>query len=410
MSTFLLVGASFSKVREYLQEHGHEYVTLRDKARAKHPDKKFKRQVLCDFSSLETMLRTAAEAHSKFRFDGVLATYENYVLPTAQIAKHLGLPGLPIESAEACTDKFLMRERFATAPQPISPDFAVVTSEDDVVNFAKSHDFPLILKPANLAKSLLVTKNHDLDELLENYQKTMENIDRVYQKYSPNREPKLLVEEFLHGSIHSVDAFVDATGKPHVLREVVDYQTGYDIGFDDNFHYSRLLPSKLPPETIEAIRRAAEIGCQALGMKSSPAHVEIILTPKGPRIVEIGARNGGYRERMHKLANGIDIVGNALYLMTGHMPDIHATRNEPCAVVELFPKHSGIFREITHEDELRSLPSLVYFDIKASPGQHVGKSSEGYKMCAVIMLHNKDPEQFDKDLNFVNRHVYAVTD
>ena len=42
--------------------------------------------------------------------------------------------------------------------------------------------FPLMLKPANLAKSLLITKNHNQTELIENYRKTMQRIDVIYQK------------------------------------------------------------------------------------------------------------------------------------------------------------------------------------------------------------------------------------
>lgn len=47
--------------------------------------------------------------------------------------------------------------------------------------------------------------------------------------------------------------------------------------------------------------------------------------------------------------------------------------------------------------------------IKAEPGQFVGKSSDGYKMTAVVILHNEDSEQFEKDLDFVNNNVCIVT-
>lgn len=409
MSTFLLVGQSFHTLRDYLDACGDNYITLQDAAKTKHPDKRLKNRVVCDFSSPQTMLATVDKIVQKQPINGVIAVYENYILATAQIADHLNLPGLSVKSAEACTDKFQMRQLFAKSAEPISPGYALVDSKSDLTNFAANHDFPLILKPANLAKSLLVTKNHDLGELMSNYHKTLDNIERVYKKYAPARQPKLIVEEFLVGSIHSVDAFVDKNGVPHVLKQVVDYQTGYDVGFDDNFHYSRVLPSKLPMETIKAIRQTATIGCQALGMRSSPAHVEIILTDKGPRIVEIGARNGGYRDRMHKLANGLDILGAARSLALGEKPDISASRNDSCAVLELFPREPGLFAGISKIDRLKELPSITYVNVKAKPGEHVGKSSDGYKMSAVVMLHNPDRQQFDKDLEFVNDQVRIQT-
>ncbi|HEX6461902.1 MAG TPA: ATP-grasp domain-containing protein [Candidatus Saccharimonadales bacterium] len=407
MQRILIVGERFSTMLDYLNEHGYDYIVLKDIRRTKFPHKQFKKRVVCDFSSKETILKTVDAI--KKPIDGVIATYENYILPAAWIAEHLELPGLPIKTAEACTDKFLMRQLFATAPEPISPDFAIINDEPDVRSFAKNHSFPLIIKPTNLAKSLLVSKNHNLEELLKNYHETMAQLQPVYDKYAPHRTPQLIVEEFLEGSIHSVDAFIDKNGEPQVLEHVVDYQTGYDIGFEDNFHYSRVLPSKLSLEDRDALRHVAHLGAEALGMKNTPAHIEIIMTKQGPRIVEIGARNGGYRERMHKLANGIDITQAAVSLCLGEPIDVVGTKDEPCAVLELFPKEPGIFNGIANETALQALPSLHYFSLKASLETFVGKASGGYKMCAVIILHHPDQAQFDKDLAFVNQHVAVKT-
>jgi hypothetical protein len=408
MSHILIVGQKFSSLTTYLVEKGHTYTFLQDVTKTKFPDKKFKNRVVADFSSKEALLQTVGTL--KTAPDAVVATYENYILASAWISEYLGLPGMPLSAAEACTDKYLMRSLFDKAPEKISPGFATVESKDDVLRFANEHQFPLILKPANLAKSLLVTKNHDLAELIANYEKSTSLLSGIYKKYAPGRTPKLIIEEFLEGSIHSVDAFVDTTGTPHVLEEVVDYQTGYDIGYDDNFHYSRLLPSKLSTEDQKALRHCAEVGIVALGMKNSPAHAEVIMTKDGPRIVEIGARNGGYRERMHALANGIDIIGAALAIALGKTPNIQPTKNDACAVLELFPKTAGIFKEVHCYEELLNLPSTRYASIKALVDTHIGKSADGFKAALVLILANDDLDQFNADLEFVNSNVWVATE
>lgn len=407
MNTFLVVGKKFSGLTNKILRQGDDYILLQDVLSAKQPERRLRRRVIADFSSREALLATVDTIGNKV--DAVITVYEDYVLPTAIIAEHLGLPGLPVKAAEACTDKYIMRKLFMQSKTHISPDFDVVSSKSSLEIFAATHAFPLILKPANLSKSLLVTKNHNLAELLQNYDRTVSTLERIYKKHAPHRQPKLIVEEFLEGPIHSVDAFVDSIGTPHVLENVVDYQTGYDIGYDDNFHYSRLLPSALAEAETKAVRDTAALGCKALGMKSSPAHIEIIRTSQGPKIVEIGARNGGYRERMHRLANGIDIPGNALNLALDEPLELTATRNDPCAVLELFPKRPGIFTGIANEGALKALPSLSYFAIKQPLNEFVGKSSDGYKMCAIIILHNKDSSAFLKDLSFVNSSVIALT-
>jgi hypothetical protein len=407
MSHILIVGRKFSSLTDYLVLHGHTYTVLQDTLTTKFPNKKIKNRIVVDFSSRTTVI--AALDRLKAPADGVMTVYENYILPAAWIADHLHLPGIPIAAAEACTDKYLMRSLFDTATEKISPQFATVTTEADVRSFASEHSFPLILKPANLAKSLLVTKSSTLEELLANYHHSVELLQTTYKKYAPNRIPKLIIEEFLEGSIHSVDAFVDQTGIPHVLDQIVDYQTGYDIGYDDNFHYSRLLPSKLSPEDQAAFRHCAAVGIAALGIKSSAAHVEIIMTKDGPRIVEIGARNGGYRERMHTLANGIDIIGAAIALALGNQPNIEATKNDSCAVLELFPKKPGKFIGISNIDTLKTLPSLTYLSIKATEGSFIGKAADGFKMGAIVILHHEDSSVYNKDLAFVADHVQILT-
>lgn len=407
MKTVLIVGKSFSGLKSAILEKGDDYIVLQDQRTAKNPSKHYKRRILADFSSFDLLKPKLDEIRNKV--DAVITIFESYVLPTAQIASYLNLPGLPVTAAEACTDKYVMRQLFAKAPKKISPDFAEVLNKESLLDFAKKHHFPLILKPANLAKSLLVTKSNNIDELLANYQKTTNNIDAIYKKYAPDRTPKVIIEEFMQGPIHSVDAFVDKAGTPHVLENVVDYQTGYDIGFDDNFHYSRILPSKLSAEQVAAVRDVAKLGCKALGIKNTAAHIEIIRTNEGPMIVEIGARNGGYRERMHRLANDIDILSIAIDLALGIEPVINATKNESVAVLELFPKHSGTFTGINGESSLQQLPSLIYFATKQLLGAKVGKASDGYKMCAVIILHNSDALQFKKDLQYVNDFVEILT-
>lgn len=408
MSHILIVGRKFTPFTSYLADKGHTYTLLLDTHSTKMTSKAVDNTIMVDFQH-EALIEKAL-SKLPHKPDAVMTIYENYILPTAKIAKKLGLPGLPVEAAEACTDKFLMRSLFDKAPIKISPAFSIVDDVETLKTFAQNHDFPLILKPTNLAKSLLVTKNHNPEELLLNYEKSMGLLHGVYKKYAPTRNPQLLVEEFLEGSIHSVDAFVDSNGEPEVLAQIVDYQTGYDIGFDDNFHYSRILPSKLSEHNQTKLRECAEAGIRALGMKNSPAHVEIIMTPHGPRIVEIGARNGGYRERMHRLANNLDIPGAALQLALGNKPKITATKNDSCAVLELFPKKPGVFKEIANEKNLHELPSTVYVSIKANPGQTIGKAGDGHKMCAVIILNNSDAKQFDKDLKYVNDSVYVSVD
>jgi biotin carboxylase len=408
-ATILIVGSAMSTLTNYLLEHGYEYIVLRDILICKDPKKNVTRRVVCDFSSEEKLFETVRMISKKHTFAGVMAIYENYIISASKIAHFLDLPALPLDAAEACTDKLMMREKFSLVKEKISPAFALINQEADLLAFADSHAFPLVLKPANLSASMLVTKNCNKDELLKNYEKTCQRIQAIYEKQAPGRSPRLIIEEFLQGSIHSVDAFVDGQGTPHVLKQVIDCKTGYDIGIDDNFHYSNALPSLLSENEIEQIRHVAALGCKALGMKNAPAHIELALTEAGPRLLEIAARNGGYRSRMHCLANGLDLIGAAINTILGRFTPLKASKNEPCVVLELYPKKPGIFKCIQNEKKIRSLPSLYYYKIQQPIGEYTGKASDGFKGCAIIILHHHDMLQIQRDIDYIKQHVNALT-
>jgi phosphoribosylamine-glycine ligase len=363
-----------------------------------------------DYSDEKKAIEEIVSYHNKCNFDVVFTIYEKYIVTVAKIAQLTNLRGLSLDSAIACTDKTVMRTRFMQSSEKISPEYKKVNSLDDLLEFASTHTFPLMLKPANLAKSLLVTKNNTVEELIKNYEIMISKIDSVYKKHSPHNERAILVEEFMDGSIHSVDAYVDSSGKAYVLPRVVDYKTGYDIGYNDNFHYSRLLPSSLPISTQKQIIKVAEIGIKSLGMSNTAAHVEIIVTDSGPKIVEIGARNGGYRERMYELANGIDIYGNLIALLNGEQVDLTIQKDENCAVLELFPKNKGFFNSIKNLDNLKNLSSLLSLKIKVQKGEEIGLSSDGYRAACIVLLHNQDQNTFFNDLQYIEQNVIILTD
>ena len=403
----LIVGRSFEKFNLYLQAHGMTYTILRDQDTVGDNDAPDVNQVVVDFTDTQA-LKTAV-TNLPARPDCAITVYENYVVSTAWINQWLGLPGMSIEAARACSDKALMRAKFAASIEPISPAFREISSWSQAEGFAREYGFPLMLKPANLVKSLLVLKANSLDELRDNWQHMQETISDVYHRWAPHQQPKIVIEQYLSGHVYSTDAFVDIHGQVHVLPHIVDYQTGYEVGYDDNFHYSRLLPSKLSLADQEKLLHCARLGCEALGMRASPAHIEIIMTSTGPRLVEIGARNGGYRPRMYDLSLGLDIYANAIATVSGGPLNLTPTKNEPVAVLELFPKRAGTFVELSHQAELEQLPSLEYLSLKRQPGEYAGKSRDGHKMSAIIILHHVDPEQFAHDLQFVNQQVRIVT-
>lgn len=148
----LIVGKHFKGLRDYLQQVGIEQFLLCDEhVGKKHAATQGIDYKMCNFESRELIEASIKELEGKIT--AVVTIYENYVLPSAWITECLHANGLPIVSAEACTDKDLMRQLFAQSEESISPDFTVVEDKEQLIAFADCHEFPLVLKPANLAKA-----------------------------------------------------------------------------------------------------------------------------------------------------------------------------------------------------------------------------------------------------------------
>jgi biotin carboxylase len=396
--TIFFVGRPYPKAYALPAFGGYKLGILLDKNITVPDLDKYDEVIEVDFSSPKSFLGPLVERGA--RIDGLVCTYENYILAKSRIAAALGLPAPSIGSAEKCTDKLLMRQAFQLADPEITPRFGAVQTEEEALRLAEELSYPIIIKPANLVKSLLVLKCENEAELLRNLAYAQQKLQELYQRYRVyGRRPQLIIEEYIEGRICSIAAFVDKEGEPHFCDGMVSLANAQDINVNDNFIYRRTLPGDFDDKLSEKLFEVAAKGIKALQMASTPAHVEIVYNDEQVKLIEIGARIGGYRPRMYSVSYGIDLISQEVKIALGEKPDLSGKLTDYCAVFELFPAAEGHFNDIKGDFDPAG---FTYFSVKAKPGAMVGPAKNGYKAAAVIIVASPDKGIFEHLCNKVD--------
>lgn len=337
---------------------------------------------------------------------GLIATYENYIVAKSQIAEHFGLHAPSVKSAYATTDKLAMRQAFMDFDQSITPNFSNVSSLDECLIFVEKHGYPVMLKPTNLVKSLLVLKCESEAELVSNYSYASKNIHKLYEKYNIyDKEPALIIEEFVTGKQCSIAAFLDEYGNVNFCDSVVGLTTAQDIGINDNYIYKRLLPIELDQILMEKLFHTARMGLAALNLRSIPAHIELMYNSNEVKLIEIGARIGGYRPRMYANVYGLDLNDQEIRLAIGKQVDLKAKQRAFCAVYELFPEVVGKFEGLEN-DVVPS--SIAYHRITIEENEEIGPSQNGYKAAAIVIVSEQSESVFNEKCQLVEKITVKI--
>lgn len=326
------------------------------------------------------------------------------------------IPHLPKEvlvatpqALEIATDKRLMREAFMRHAPEITPQFVQVhDASDATISKVESHlQYPVIVKPANLASSLLIESCTNRAELAKTLQRVFATISQTYKQQGRAISPQVIVEEFMEGDFYSVDSYVMRPGEFYHCP-VVGYVPAKTMGIDDFFLYKRFLPSGLSEPEAANAQKTVEKALTAIGLTHSSAHVELVLTKNGWKIIEIGPRLGRFRHIMYREAYDIDHSLNDLLIHLGQQPVIPQTLLQLCTAYSIYPYAEGSLQEITDVDKVQQSPNTVFMRIFAKKGDRCVHAKNGGTALAEFVIAGKDEAAFKELTAFVEQRVKAV--
>jgi biotin carboxylase len=247
---------------------------------------------------------------------GAIATcgMESPLFLMADLAQEFGFIFPSPEVVRAARDKFLMKQKFLEHGVPCARGVKIERYEELEALDMSEWEFPLILKPVDGTSSRGVFRIEDREQLLARFWETT--------TFSSNGE--VIVEEFMSGPQIGTEN-ITYNGETTVVQTTGYICTPYPYFVELELYQ----PANFPAETIERVKEVVKQAHKAIGLDNCGTNTELIITPSGPKVVEIAGRLGGdhVASYLPLLSTGVDMCRALAQIVMGDKPDLNFTRN-----------------------------------------------------------------------------------
>ena len=359
----------------------------------------------CDFSKPGKL----AEALLPYQDEllAVTCRSEASIARFMQVIPHVPYLRTPTtESLRWATDKYEMRKRLNLFDAKNTPKFTWIkeNTKKERKRVAQKVEFPMIVKPANLAASLFVTICYHEEELEKTLKTIFRKIHTAYANDNRKELPKIIAEEYMEGSLYSIDCYVNSRGGVWYCP-MVQQKTAKEIGHDDFYNYLQLTPTALKPSTIEQAQKVAQTAIHALGLRSVTAHVELMKVDDEWKIIEIGPRCGGLRDILHGLSCDINHTMNDIAIRIPRKPIVPKKCKGFAAYIKYFAKQEGVIVETKGIKKIESLESFHKITVNKKVGDRAVFSRNGGRAIFTTVLYHSDRSKLLADIRRLEKMV-----
>jgi phosphoribosylaminoimidazole carboxylase (NCAIR synthetase) len=348
------------------------------------------RSVVDEHALAEAVKRLSQKA----RVDRLEATVEAHVLAAAHVREQLKIYGTTSKTAWLCRDKPAMKEAVRAAGIACAAS-ARVQSLADAEVFAKATGYPLILKPLDAAGASGTTKVGNDGEL----RAACDSL-RVAQGRT------VAVEEFLDGHEGFYDT-LSVCGKP-----VIDFTCHYFPNVLEAMRTRWISPqivctNRTDTEHYRELRAMGQKVIQALGIWTSPTHMEWFFGPKGLKFSEIGCRPPGVGVwDLYCAANEFDLYAAWAHAIVHEKVPFQPSRKYAAGMIALRPDKDGA---ISHYEGVEAMHKRFHEWILDSHLPPAGTPTQGveggYMANAYVRMRHPDFDTLRSMLTAVGETV-----
>ena len=284
----------------------------------------------------------------------------------AFLSEKLNLNGNKEDVVQKFTNKYLSRQYADSINIPI-PAYTEVCTINQIKEFIRKHNCPLMLKPCDSQSSKGIHKinTNVTDTELEVY---------LEDALSYSQIKKAILEEFIDGYEITVEGFC-ANGKHRVLA--ISKKKHFKTGIASSLTYPAPLSEDLERRIVDADNKYVNQS----GLSFGPTHAEYIINEQTGKfyLVEIACRGGGtlISSDIVKWVSGFDVYQAYLSCLQGENVDVYGcSLTRKSAELHFFDFGSGKIKTIYGMDEVSGIEGVHKVDFGFKEGDIINSCED----------------------------------
>jgi biotin carboxylase len=349
-----------------------------------------------DTNNAELVVRVAQELTQRRPIAAVIPGFEYYVPTAATVARALNCRGLKPESAQRAQNKYLMRTALHDAGLRI-PRFTLVQHAQQLAPALSYVGVPCVAKPVDFAGSIGVKKISSHDELQEMYRLLL--VDGIVD-FGHDSRSGMLLEEYIAGPEYSIEGYIEEDVQVLSITQKFLSKEPYfvELGHIVNAPLAKPVRNELECYIRDVL--------EALGVDLGPFHAEVRIGPKGPVLMEVGARlPGDCICELIEYATGADLYAATFSSYLGE--DVgECPRNDLLAGIRYFIRPD--VKQITYIDGIEAIKrdfAPQKLCIYHEPGTVLPKTVDFLDRLGYVILVDSDYQRLRDSLDAIDKRL-----
>ncbi|MEV7599137.1 ATP-grasp domain-containing protein [Kitasatospora sp. NPDC089797] len=333
--------------------------------------------VLLDHLTPEVVAQAARGLHRRNPVGVVITMLDHLLEVAAVLNEEFGLPANSADAARTANDKHRMRTKvIASACAPVA--HSSVSGAEDLSAFGRRNGYPFILKPVDGSASRGITLVDD--------EQAVEAAALALVDTTRSQGSSWIAEEYLCGPEFSVETF-SAEGNHQVLAVTEKFKTGNFV------EVGHLVPARVNAEDRAVMEAEVRALLDAVGLTEGLAHTEVVLTSRGPRVIETHSRPGGDGiVELVRLATGLDMQQLTFDWFAGKPVDLRPVPALRAAATWFLIPRQGTVATVTGLDEALEMPGVTEGYTAFGPGDVVPELHSSDDRGGAVIAVADDPE------------------